>query len=157
METTVRAIIENVEVQPINNQRRRRRANPYVCIGLAFIVVTGVLLGYVAQKWSIVALGYEVQRRQTELDQLAMENQYLRVQKAAARSPKRIEQIAKERMGMVEPIAPQHIVVQLPTTSPSTVPTMPVEQPRGLLATISSYLGQLLSGDQAVQAGRIGQ
>ncbi|MCK9222479.1 MAG: cell division protein FtsL [Limnochordia bacterium] len=157
MEATVREIIEDMEARPTQKPRHRRKLSPYVCIGLMFILVTGILLGYVAQKWTIISLGYEVEHRQAKLNELQMENQYLRLQKAAARSPKRIEQLAKERMGMVEPLKPEHIVVELPTKPQSSGQVEPVVESSGLLATISSFLGQLISGDQPVQAGKIGQ
>ena len=155
MDPCVRAIIEEVGATT-QSPKRRCKLNPLFCIGISFLLIAIASLGYIYQTWQIVSLGYERDRLQAELDELIMVNQHLRLQKAIASSPQRIEQLAKESIGMVEPPEPQRIVVDLPTKSPSAVePSAPAES-RGILTTISSLLGQLLSGDQPVQAGKIG-
>jgi cell division protein FtsL len=60
-----------------------------------------------------VRLGYDLHRLQLERSQLAQLNAELKVERAALRSPVRIEEVARKELGLVDPRPGQFIWVRL--------------------------------------------
>lgn len=83
----------------------------------AIILAVGLL--YVWQHIQVIRLGYRVERLNAELSALVQEEKELTVRIAQLKSLARIEEIARRRLGMVDP-APSQIVVVSSEKKPKT-------------------------------------
>jgi len=73
------------------------------------VILAGALL-YVWQHIQVIRLGYRVERLNAELSVLVQEEKELTVKIAQLKSLGRIEEIARRRLGMVDP-APSQIII----------------------------------------------
>jgi cell division protein FtsL len=78
-------------------------------VALAFI---GCSLFYVWSHHQIVSLGYEISQAIGEEQELLQENKKLRLELAALKSPRRIERMASQELGLVSPQKDQLIIVR---------------------------------------------
>ena len=79
-------------------------------VTLAGLVLAGALF-YVWQHTRVVRLGYEIERLRQQKAGLVQENKSLRLELGQLRSLRRVEEIARTRLGMVTPTPGQVILV----------------------------------------------
>jgi cell division protein FtsL len=83
-------------------------------VALGVLMLAGALL-YVWQHIHVVRLGYEIEQLREQEAALVQENKALRLEMGQLRSLKRVEEIARRRLGMVAPKPGQ--VVLLPEST----------------------------------------
>jgi cell division protein FtsL len=94
--------------------RRRSRWWEWVdsisTVGFCLVILAGALF-YVWQHVHVVRQGYEIERLREEHAKLVQENKVLRLEAGQLRSLRRVEEIARTRLGMVTPKAGQVILI----------------------------------------------
>ena len=96
---------------PATNQGRKR-GGPWFYL-LCPLPIFFSLMAFAWPHLQAVRLGYDFQRLQVERSQLAQLKAELKVERAALRSPSRIEKVARRDLGMVDPSPDQLIWVRL--------------------------------------------
>jgi cell division protein FtsL len=76
------------------------------------VVFIGCSLFSVWAHQQVVALGYEISRASEEEQELLQESKKLRLELAALKSPKRIENVALKDLGFINPQKEQLIIVR---------------------------------------------
>ncbi|MFQ5840150.1 MAG: septum formation initiator family protein [Candidatus Methylomirabilales bacterium] len=94
--------------------RVRRELLPKVLVGL--VVLVGVLF-YVWQQVQVVRLGYEIERLRAEQVTLARGVRELKIAIARLRSLKRVEEVARKRLGMSSGLPGQLILIDRSQTA----------------------------------------
>jgi cell division protein FtsL len=79
-------------------------------VAVAILILMGALL-YVWQHIHIVRLGYEIEQLREQQAALVQENKALRLERGQLRSLRRVEEIARKRLGMVAPKPGQVVLV----------------------------------------------
>jgi cell division protein FtsL len=79
-------------------------------VGFCLVILAGALF-YVWQHVHVVRQGYEIERLREEHAKLVQENKVLRLEAGQLRSLRRVEEIARTRLGMVTPKAGQVILI----------------------------------------------
>ncbi|MCX8011884.1 MAG: cell division protein FtsL [Desulfobacterota bacterium] len=77
------------------------------------LIVTTVVFCVLLFVWSrleVLQMGYELSQTNKTYEYLVKENQCLRVEVASLKSPVRIEKIARERLGLINP-KPENILL----------------------------------------------
>jgi len=82
-------------------------------IGLAAATLA-VALGIVWQHVYAVRLGYEIERLREQQSALVQGNKELKLELGKLRSMRRVEEVARARLGMVSPQAGQVTIIQEP-------------------------------------------
>jgi cell division protein FtsL len=82
-------------------------------VGLA-VGTLAVALGIVWQHVYAVRLGYEIERLREQQSALVQGNKELKLELGKLRSMRRVEEIARTRLGMVSPQAGQVTIIQEP-------------------------------------------
>jgi cell division protein FtsL len=77
---------------------------------LGTLILVGALL-YVWQHIHVVRLGYEIEGLREEQAALVQENKALKLEMGQLRSLKRVEEIARQRLGMVTPKPGQVVLI----------------------------------------------
>ncbi len=77
---------------------------------LGVVILVAVLL-YVWQHISVVRVGYEVERLREQQAALIQESKALKLERGQLRSLRRVEEVARKRLGMVTPKAGQVVLV----------------------------------------------
>jgi cell division protein FtsL len=101
------------------------------CLVLIFLSV-GVLL---AQEWERVRIReteYQLERVRTECDGIRQQNHLLRVERASLRSPQRIDQIARNDLGMTLTSPRQVMLLDAGSTGDQPVLAQVQTSPAGL-------------------------
>jgi cell division protein FtsL len=99
-------------VKPIDNSRLKRSTAPnrvrelarQVALGAA---VAAVILVYAWQHFQCIQLGYQLESFKSELSQKSEMNQELKLEVAGLRAPSRIDEIARNQLGLTVPVAGQ--------------------------------------------------
>jgi cell division protein FtsL len=78
------------------------------------VLILAAALGYVWQHIHVVRLGYEIERLRERQAVLVQENKTLKLEMGQLRSLKRVEEIARRRLGMVAPKPGQVVLVPEP-------------------------------------------
>ncbi len=81
-------------------------------VALAALVLIACSLFYVWTQHQILTLGYEISQTAREEQELLHRNQKLRLELAALKSPARIESMALNELGFVNPKKEQLIIVR---------------------------------------------
>jgi len=79
-------------------------------VALGVLILVGALL-YVWQHTYVVRLGYEIERQREKQAALVQENKALKLEMGQLRSLKRVEEMARKRLGMVTPKPGQVVLV----------------------------------------------
>lgn len=96
----------------VRARRGKRRFNPDLKLRLlAGAVLLLGLLGYVWQHIQVVRLGYEVERLRATRVTLTQEGKALKVELGRLRSLTRVEEIARRKLGMVDSVPGQIILL----------------------------------------------
>ena len=80
---------------------------------LGVLILVGALL-YVWQHIHVVRLGYEIEQLRDRQASLVQENKTLKLEMGQLRSLKRVEDIARKRLGMVAPEPGQVVLIPQP-------------------------------------------
>ncbi len=103
-----------VRVVPKPRSRRRwtwwQWLNSFSVVGLCLVILLGALF-HVWQHIHVVRQGYELERLRAVHATLVQENKALRLEAGQLRSLRRVEGIARTRLGMVTPGPTQVVVV----------------------------------------------
>lgn len=84
--------------------------NSFSMVGLCLVILAGALF-YVWQHIHVVRQGYELERLREVHAKLVQENKMLRLEGGQLRSLRRVEDIARARLGMVTPKPGQVILI----------------------------------------------
>lgn len=83
---------------------RRKWSGREIALGAAFLVaVVGILTFYVWYQTESVRLGIEISKSQARIRELRDEIRALELRRAVLLDPGRVERIAREKLGMVDP------------------------------------------------------
>lgn len=82
-------------------------------VALGLLILAAALL-YVWQHVQVVRLGYEIEQLRETQAALVQENKALKLELGQLRSLKRVEEIARKRLGMVTPAPGQVILIPQP-------------------------------------------
>ncbi len=88
-----------------------REMKPMILVGA--ILLLGLLI-YVWQHVQVVRFGYQVERLRAARATLIQEGKALRVELGRLRSLKRVEEIARGKLGMVNPVPGQIVFMEEP-------------------------------------------
>ena len=107
-------------VKPIDNSRLVRPAAPNRVRELARQVAMGALLAgvtmvYAWQHFECIQLRYQLESFKSELAQKSEINQELKLEVAGLRAPSRIDEIARNQLGLTVPLAGQVEPVDSPS------------------------------------------
>lgn len=91
--------------------RLARELKPILLVGV--ILLLGLLF-YVWQHVQVVRLSYQVERLRTARATLIQEGKALRVELGRLRSLRRVEELARRKLGMVNPVSGQIILMEEP-------------------------------------------
>ncbi len=86
--------------------RARARELRWLLLGCAAVAMT--LLIYVWQRVDFIRLSYDVEKLKTEVHEQRELNEALRVERSLQRDPARVENLARRRLGLIDP-APQDV------------------------------------------------
>ncbi|MBO8142085.1 MAG: cell division protein FtsL [Firmicutes bacterium] len=129
----------------------KRPVSPFIVLPVIAILTLGVGMGLVAQRVAIMSLGFELGELERELARLQDEHRRLELETVRARSPERIESLARSRLQMVDP-GPATVVV-LGDTETATADTAQAAPPApaGPISRLAAF-GQWLLDRLAVPA-----
>ncbi len=83
---------------------RRKWTVREIALGVAFLAaLMGILTFYVWYQTESVRLGMEIARRRGDIQALKEEIQKLQIRKTFLLAPERVEKIAREKLGLVDP------------------------------------------------------
>lgn len=105
MSRAIGGVRSGVRVAPSVARRPRVRWEALAIVptvGLSLLILAAALL-YVWQHIHVVRLGYEIERLREHQAALVQENKALKLEMGQLRSLKRVEEIARKRLGMVTP------------------------------------------------------
>jgi len=115
-----------------------RAVNPFVLLPVLALVVLAAGMGFIAQRVHVMEMGYQLRALNQELARLQDEHRRLEVELVRARSPERVESLARTRLNMVEPGRPQLVV--LPPTGPVDGPALSGGGAPSLGETLASHV-----------------
>lgn len=98
--------------EPQTQRRPRpRTVNPFVLLPVLGLLVLAAGMGFIAQRVHVMAMGYQLRELQEELARVQEEHRRLQVEVVRARTPQRIEALARTRLQMVDPGRPATVVL----------------------------------------------
>ena len=115
-EAPIRVKITRTQQQ---RNKQRRTLNPMIKIVMVGIVVSLLLLVYVAEKNIIMGYVYELDNLTDQLAELQNKQERLSLQVMDLQSLDRIENIARAQLGMVKPAEIKYIALKTEATSPA--------------------------------------
>ncbi|HHW10672.1 MAG TPA: cell division protein FtsL [Firmicutes bacterium] len=95
---------------------QRRAAYPLTVIAVSCALVACLAMGLVIAKVKVMTLTYELREMQAELEREERRHGYLLLAVEAARSPQRLEMLAREKLGMQKPRQVEYLVMAGPDT-----------------------------------------
>jgi Cell division protein FtsL. len=127
------------------NPTPRRRLDPSVTIFLVALVILGAAMGHVAQRARITALTYELHLENLRLAEAKRVNNHLLVEVERARSLKRVEEQARNRLGMVDPAQTTWLVLNPANPQTTAEPAATGTERPGLFAAFSLWFERVRS------------
>ena len=109
-----KGVRNNVIVREVD-QARQRELWRSVVVGVALV---SVLLFSSWQHFELLQYGYRIEQMQQERAEEERINRHLRLEIETLRSPRRIEQIAIDKLNLVEPTAEETVVIQRIMSAP---------------------------------------
>jgi cell division protein FtsL len=103
-------------LKPLDNSRIRKPMDLRMSLELAswLLMASLFVLALLLQAWERVEIrqiGYQIETVRSEADAIQQENHLLQVERAALRSPKRIDSLARVSLGMTLPLQQQMIIL----------------------------------------------
>ena len=107
--------------QIVREVDERRLRDLWTSLGIG-VVLVGVLLFSAWQHFELLRHGYKLEQMQRDRAAENDVNRHLRLEMETLRSPRRIEKLATERLGMVSPNTTEAVVLErvMPTQAPAT-------------------------------------
>ncbi|NLA59297.1 MAG: hypothetical protein GX855_10410 [Firmicutes bacterium] len=148
------------EPAPVPRRRRRVRLHPMILLSImAVLVVTLTVVG-ISQKVKVIELEYSLQSLEAQLEEVRREGQQLQLKVEQLQSLAHIDEIARSRLGMVEPQATEVLVLVDGDSSAATrLAAEPedssplVREGKRLWTALHTWLGPRLPGTGAAEAG----
>jgi cell division protein FtsL len=103
---------------PIIKERDRVRTRELAAIFAAAMLFVFGLLVYVRQHLEVIRLGYRIEEVRHQRAELLERQRHLILERAYLRNPRRVDEIARLRIGMVDPPAGQWVAVVGPHPGP---------------------------------------
>lgn len=127
-------------IKTVDNSRLRKPVDLKIILELGSWLMVGllvvvILLLHAWEQVQIRQIGYQIEAVRSEGDTVQQENHLLLVERAALRSPQRIDSIARASLGMTPP-SQEHVVVLDATHTMGEQPVM--AQVRAVDASITS-------------------
>ena len=107
--------------QIVREVDERRLRDLWMSLGIGVVLVV-VLLFSAWQHFELLRHGYKLEQMQRDRAAENDVNRHLRLEMETLRSPRRIEKLATERLGMVNPNTTEAVVLErvMPTQAPAT-------------------------------------
>lgn len=104
--------------QIVREVDERRLRDLWMSLGIG-VVLVGVLLFSAWQHFELLRHGYKLEQMQRDRAAESDINRHLRLEMETLRSPQRIEKLATERLGMVNPGATEAVVLERVVPAPA--------------------------------------
>lgn len=141
--------------------RSSHRLHPMIVLLACGCIVAGIIIAGMSQSVAIANYQYELARLKSEFDEVQQIGQHLQLKVAQLQSLERIEAIARNELGMVEPSSVRTIVLQ-PKPTESVFASSNIsednreETPNRYLAAASRFLARFLPALEQAEAGKLG-
>ena len=103
--------IDSVVIRAIRTKRKRKRVKALLLLKVGLVFVLGLLV--VFRYASITEMGYKVSKAKTEYEQLAADNERLRVNIKSGMNLNELTNLAKEKFDMQQPQTYQMVVLDI--------------------------------------------
>jgi len=119
--------IDNTRIVKADDPERRREMRVFTTtMSILFLLV----MVYVWQHFSAIEIGYQVESQKQQVDRMLEQNRQLRLSEAQLSNPVRIDQIARQQLGLdaTEPgqvVRPDGAGGNAPVLAQSSAPTLP--------------------------------
>ncbi len=142
---------------PGSRRQRVASSHPYGLTVACALVLVALALLISARYAAIADKGYELAAARARLAELESTNQYLKLQVARLSDPKRLEQIARARLGLVHPDSREVLVAAVPSVSfdeliPVTATPATVAGDMGMLDRFSEFVVTWFVGGRTAEA-----
>ena len=119
--------IDNSSIVKADDPERRREMRIFtMTMSILFLLV----MIYVWQHFSAIEIGYQVETQKQQVAQMQEQNRQLRLSEAQLSNPVRIDQIAREQLGLNAPepgqvVRPDGAGGNVPVLAQASTPTLP--------------------------------
>jgi cell division protein FtsL len=119
--------IDNSRIVKADDPERRREMNIFtMTMSILFVLV----MVYVWQHFSAIEIGYQVETQKQQVAQLQEQNRQLRLTEAQLSDPGRIDQIARQQLGLSAPepgqvVRPDGTGGNVPVLAQASAPSLP--------------------------------
>lgn len=141
-------------------RRRKLRVNPMTSVFLFGSLIAFVVIAGIAQSVTIAEIQYQLDGLRRELDYALQVNQHLHLQVVRMQSLDRIESVAREKLGMVEP-SDVNTIVLAPQSESGGIASASgkgddaVGKPNRYVAAALRILGRIVPALEQVEAGKL--
>lgn len=136
------------------------RLHPMAALFICGCIVAAVIISGMSQSVAIADYQYELAELRTQFEEAQRIGQYLQLQAAQLQSLDRIEALARNQLGMVEPASVRTIVLNPESIEPATTGSLEekrlAETPNRYLVAASRLLARLLPALDQAEAGKLG-
>jgi len=148
------------EPAPVPRRRRRLRLHPMILLSMVAVLAVTLTISGISQKVRIIELEYNLRSLEAQLEEVRREGQHLQLKAEQLQSLAYIDEMARSRLGMVEPQEAKVLVLVDWDTSPAVQlaveenngPTL-VNAGRRLWTAFLDWLRPPLIGTGAAEAG----
>ena len=119
--------IDNSRIVKADDPERRREMNVFtITMSILFLLV----MVYVWQHFSAIEIGYQVETQKLQVEQMQEQNRQLRLSEAQLSDPGRIDQIARQQLGLEAPepgqvVRPDGAGSNAPVLAQASTPSLP--------------------------------
>ena len=121
-----------------------RSVNPFAVVPVLALLLLGAGMGFIAQRVYVMELGYQLRELNLELARVQDEHRRLQVEIVRAKSPERVEALARARLAMVDPGQAQLVVLSSDATDTAVAATEPSRSLPEMLAAQMTAVGDWL-------------
>lgn len=136
------------------------RLHPMAALFICGCIVAAVIISGMSQSVAIADYQYELAELRAQFEEAQRIGQYLQLQAAQLQSLDRIEALARNQLGMVEPTSVRTIVLNPESIEPATTGSLEekrlAETPNRYLVAASRLLARLLPALDQAEAGKLG-
>lgn len=111
--------IDSAVIRAIKTKQKRKRVKALLLLKVGLVFVLGLLVAF--RYASITEMGYKVSGAKTEYDQLAAENERLRVHIKSGMNLDELTGLAKEKFDMQQPQTYQMVILDIQPTDQTEV------------------------------------
>jgi len=119
--------IDNSRIVKADDPERRREMRVFtITMSILFVLV----MVYVWQHFSAIEIGYQVESQKQQVEQMQEQNRQLRLSEAQLSNPVRIDQIARQQLGLEAPepgqvVRPDGSGANVPVLAQASTPSLP--------------------------------